>query len=83
MRNGAHPKGTKMGIGVAFVLMASVLGILMRFRFLPSRPLYRGALELLFATGVGFMIPNFVYVDVLVIFTALILWDAWRHLKKR
>ncbi len=72
-----------MIIGVGFVLASLFLGLLMSFKLLPNRPLYRGALELLFATGVGFMIPNIVYVDILVIFVALILWDAWRHQKKR
>ena len=72
-----------MKIGIAFVLVSLFLGFLMRFKCLPNRPLYRGVLELLFATGIGFMIPNIVYVDILVIFVVLVLWDVWRYLKKR
>lgn len=71
-----------MLIGVAFVLVSVFLALLMWFGLLPARPAYRLALGILFSTGVGFMIPNFVYEDILVVFTALVIWDAWRHLKK-
>ncbi|MCU0678369.1 MAG: hypothetical protein MUF19_02145 [Candidatus Pacebacteria bacterium] len=71
-----------MAIGVAFVLGSLLLAILMQFRMLPSRPIYRLALGALFSTGVGFMIPNIIYVDILVVFVLVMLRDAWRHRKR-
>lgn len=71
-----------MAIGVAFVLVSLTLAILMQFGILPSRPVYRLALGALFSTGVGFLIPNIVFVDFLVVFVLVMLRDAWRHRKR-
>jgi hypothetical protein len=54
----------------------------MQFGMLPSRPVYRWALGGLFSTGVGFLIPNIVFVDFLVVFVLVMLRDAWRHRKR-
>lgn len=71
-----------MIIGVAFVLVSLALAILMQFGLLPNRPVYRLALGALFSTGVGFLIPNIVYIDILVVFVLVMLRDVWRHRRR-